>query len=102
LLRTSPLGARDGKPFDPAAPRPSGWLGFLVGSVCLAFSAFYELVEWLTAVSTGEAAEDFLGTQGYVWDTQTDMAWALVGAIAALMSLSRWHNRSVAKVLARC
>lgn len=101
LLRTSPLGARDGKPLDPAAPRPSRWLGFLVGSVCLAFSAFYELIEWLTAVSTGEAAEEFLGTQGYVWDTQTDMAWALGGAIAALVLLSRWHNRAVAKVLAR-
>ncbi len=101
LLRTSPLGGCGGKAFDSVAPKPSRWLGFLVGSVCLAFSALYELIEWLTAISTGEAAEAFLGTQGDVWDTQTDMAWALAGAIVALVLLSRWHNRSVAKVLAR-
>jgi len=101
LLRTSPLGGRGGKAFDPVAPRPSRWLSFLVGSVCLAFSALYELIEWLTAISTGEAAEAFLGTQGDVWDTQTDMAWALVGAIVALVFFSHWHDRSVAKVLER-
>lgn len=89
LVRRSPLGNRgDG--------RPSRWLGFLVVSVCLAFSAFYELIEWWTAALSGEAAEDFLGTQGYVWDTQSDMAWALGGAIVALLLLSRWHDRSVA------
>ncbi len=101
LLRTSPLGGREGKLFDPVSPKPSRWLGFLVGSVCLAFSALYELIEWLTAISTGEAAESFLGTQGYVWDTQSDMAWALGGAIAALVLFSRWHDHSLAKVLAR-
>lgn len=89
LVRRSPLGNRgDG--------RPSRWLGFLVVSVCLAFSAFYELIEWWTAALSGEAAEDFLGTQGYVWDTQSDMAWALGGAIVALLLLSRWHDRSMA------
>jgi len=93
LLRTSPLRDRgDG--------RPSRWLPFLVGCACLAFSAFYELVEWLTAVTQGTAADDFLGTQGDVWDTQTDMAWALVGAVAALVMLPRLHDRSLAKVLA--
>jgi len=93
LLRTSPLRDRgDG--------RPSGWLPFLVGCVCLAFSAFYELVEWLTAVTQGAAADDFLGTQGDVWDTQTDMAFALIGATVALLILPRLHNRSLAKVLA--
>ena len=91
LMRTSPLKDRgDGC--------PSRWLGFLVTSVCLAFSALYELIEWLTAVMSGEAAEDFLGTQGDVWDTQTDMATALVGAVLALYLLSRWHNRSMANV----
>jgi len=99
LLRTSPLGAVVGKTFDPAAPRPSRWLGFLVGCVCLAFSALYELIEWRTAVSTGTAADDFLGTQGDPWDTQSDMAWALVGAVVALVFLSRWHNRSVTSVV---
>lgn len=91
LLRTSPLGNRgDG--------RPSRWLGFLCGSVCLAFSALYELIEWWVAVASGAAAEDFLGTQGYVWDTQSDMAWALGGAVASLALLSRWHDRSMARL----
>ncbi len=91
LLRTSPLRNRgDG--------RVSRWLGFLVVSVCLAFSALYELVEWLVAVSSGAAADDFLGTQGDPWDTQTDMAMALVGAIVAMLLLPRWHDRSIAKL----
>lgn len=91
LLRTSPLRDRgDG--------RPSRWLAFLCGSVCLAFSAFYELIEWWVAVASGEAAESFLGTQGYVWDTQSDMAWALGGAMAALTLLSRGHDRSMARL----
>ncbi|MFT3868346.1 MAG: DUF2238 domain-containing protein [Nibricoccus sp.] len=101
LLRTSPLGAAHGGKFDPGQPRPSRWLGFLVGSVCLAFSALYELIEWLTAVATGTAADDFLGTQGYAWDTQTDMAWALFGAVAALTALPRFHNRSLGQILAK-
>jgi len=85
LIRTSPL-------------RGSRWLGFLAVCVCLAFSAFYELIEWWTAVAGGGAADDFLGTQGYVWDTQSDMACALVGAITALLLLSRLHDRSLAKL----
>lgn len=90
LLRTSPLRDRgDG--------RPSRWLGFLCVSVCLAFSAFYELIEWWVAVGTGAAADDFLGTQGYAWDTQSDMAWALLGAVVSLALLSRWHDRSMAR-----
>lgn len=94
LLRTSPLRDRgDG--------RPSRWLGFLTVSVCLGFSAFYELLEWLAAELSGEAAEAFLGTQGYVWDTQSDMAWALGGAILALVLLSRTHDRSMARVARR-
>ena len=101
LLRASPLGAVAGKLFDPKVIRPSRWLGFLAGCVCLAFSALYELIEWLTAISTGTAADDFLGTQGDPWDTQTDMAWALVGAVVALVALSRWHNRSLLRVLSR-
>ncbi|HVU23885.1 MAG TPA: DUF2238 domain-containing protein [Opitutus sp.] len=76
----------------------SRWLGFLVVSVCLAFSAFYELVEWFTAVTSGAAADDFLGTQGDPWDTQTDMLTALIGAIVAVVGFSRWHDRSMAKI----
>lgn len=72
-----------------------GWLDTLVVSVCLAFSALYELIEWWVALATGENAEAFLGTQGYVWDTQSDMALALLGAIMAIMLLSRWHDRQL-------
>jgi len=73
-----------------------GWLAFLVVCVCLAVSAFYELIEWWTAVLTGTGAEDFLGTQGYVWDTQSDMALCLLGSLLALAFLSRLHDRQMA------
>ena len=72
-----------------------GWLTFLLLSVVLAFSAFYELIEWWAALVSSEAAESFLGTQGYVWDTQSDMLWALCGAIVALLSLSKLHDQQV-------
>ena len=71
------------------------WLWFIVISICLAISAFYELVEWWVALLTGTAADAFLSLQGYVWDTQADMAWALFGAVAALALLSRWHDRQL-------
>ena len=72
-----------------------GWLPFLVLSIVLAFSAFYELVEWWAALVSAEAADSFLGTQGYVWDTQSDMLWALCGAILALLALSKLHDRQI-------
>ena len=65
---------------------------------CLAFSAFYELIEWWTAVLQGEAASAFLGTQGDVWDTQWDMFLALVGATTAMLLLPRWHDASMRKL----
>ena len=71
------------------------WLAFLVVCFCLAFSAFYELIEWAVAIASGESAEAFLGTQGYVWDTQSDMAFALVGAVSALLLLGRLHDRQL-------
>lgn len=71
------------------------WTAFLVACVCLAISAFYELIEWWVALLSDEAAEAFLGTQGYVWDTQSDMLWALFGAIAALVLLGRRHDRQL-------
>ena len=71
------------------------WRVFLIICFCLGFSAFYELIEWWVALLSGEAAESFLGTQGYVWDTQSDMAWALSGAIIALAFLSRTHNQQL-------
>jgi len=72
-----------------------GWLGLLVVALCLAISAIYELVEWWVALLSGTAAEAFLGTQGYVWDTQSDMFYALAGAVAALALLSRLHDRQL-------
>ena len=71
------------------------WQFIFVTSFCLAFSAFYELIEWWVAVATGEGAEAFLGTQGYAWDTQSDMAFALIGAVTALLLLSGIHNRQI-------
>ena len=75
--------------------RTRAWLAFLVICIVLAFSAFYELVEWWAALLSAEAAESFLGTQGYVWDTQSDMFWALCGAILSLVLLSRIHDRQI-------
>ncbi len=72
------------------------WLAFIVISVCLAISAFYELVEWWVALLSAQAADAFLGTQGYVWDTQSDMAWALAGALLALCLLAGVHDRQLA------
>jgi len=74
------------------------WTNFFSVSVALAFSAFYELIEWWVALLSEEAAESFLGTQGYVWDTQSDMGWALFGAILALITLSRMHDRQLSKL----
>jgi putative membrane protein len=76
------------------------WLGFIVLCICLAISALYEVVEWWVALITESGAELFLATQGDVWDTQSDMAWALLGAILALVSLSRWHDRQLQHRLA--
>ena len=82
LIRRSPLAG-------------SRWLPVVVVSVCLAFSALYELIEFWTALATGEAAEAFLGTQGDVWDTQWDMQMALIGAVVALATLARVHDREL-------
>ncbi len=84
LLRTSPLGR-------------GGWLFFLVVSVCLAFSAFYELLEWWAALAGGSAADSFLGAQGDIWDSHWDMFLALLGAIASLLLLGRAHDRALAR-----
>jgi putative membrane protein len=84
LLRTSPL-------------KPSKWLFFIVVSICLGISAAYEVVEWLVAAGTGSAAVAFLATQGDEWDTQKDMALCLVGAVAALLTLGRVHDRGLKK-----
>jgi len=85
LLRKTPL-------------RPGGWLFLLVTSVCLAFSAIYELIEWATAVIGGGSAEAFLGTQGDPWDAQWDMFLCLIGALASQLLLARLHDRELARL----
>ncbi|MDX1528694.1 MAG: DUF2238 domain-containing protein [Gammaproteobacteria bacterium] len=85
LIRCSPL-------------RSGAWLFFIVVCVCLAFSAFYEILEWWAAAVGGDAADEFLGTQGDPWDTQWDMFLALTGAIASLLLLRRVHNRQLKRM----
>lgn len=85
LLRSSPL-------------KRGGWLFYIVVSICLAISAAYELIEWTAAEMTGEAAEAFLGTQGDPWDTQKDMALATIGAVTALLTLGRLHDRQLERL----
>ena len=82
LLRTSPL-------------KPGKWLFVIVTSIALAFSAFYEMIEWWASIAGGDSAESFLGTQGDIWDTQWDMFLALLGAITAQLVLSKKHDREL-------
>lgn len=72
---------------------------FIVISIVLAISASYELIEWAAALALGEGAEEFLGTQGYEWDTQSDMFFALIGSVSALFLLSKWHDRQFYKLV---
>ena len=74
------------------------WQVFFIICFCLALSAFYELIEWGVALLSDQAAEAFLGTQGYIWDTQSDMGFALLGAIIALISLNKLHDRQLANL----
>lgn len=82
LLRQTPL--KHGK-----------WLNFIIISICLALSAAYELFEFATAKLLGATADSFLGSQGDVWDAQWDMTFALIGAILALLLLSKFHDRAL-------
>ena len=76
----------------------SRWRNFFIVCFCLGLSAFYELIEWWVALVSDEAADSFLGTQGYIWDTQSDMGWALCGALVSLLLLSRLHDRQLRKL----
>ena len=73
----------------------AAWRNFFIVSFCLGFSAFYELIEWWVALMSEEAAESFLGTQGYIWDTQSDMGMALLGALLALLLLAKSHDKQL-------
>lgn len=83
LMRASPL-------------KPGGWLNFLTVTVCMAISVVYEFIEWWAALLMGKGADEFLATQGDIWDTQWDMFFCMVGAISAIILLSTYHNRAVA------
>ena len=85
IARTSPV-------------RSGSWLNFMSITVALAFSALYEIIEWLASLSNPTDTEAFLGTQGYIWDTQTDMFWCLTGATAALLLLTRLHNKYLSEI----
>lgn len=74
------------------------WRALFVVCICLSFSAFYEMLEWWTALATGEGATAFLGTQGDIWDTQWDMFCALIGALSAVIFLGRWHDQQLRKI----
>jgi putative membrane protein len=76
-----------------------GWLSYIVISICLAISAFYELIEWWVSVATGAQGDSFIGAQGDIWDTQKDMFLCLVGSIVAMLTLQRAHDRSLNKLL---
>lgn len=76
----------------------TAWRNFLIVCFCLAVSAFYEMIEWWVALASEEAADSFLGTQGYAWDTQSDMGWALVGALLALSLFGGWHDRQLVRL----
>ena len=76
------------------------WLPFVVVCICVTISVLYEFFEWFMAVATGEAAEAFLGTQGYEWDTQSDMLMAMIGATVAMLTMARWQDRQI-EALAR-
>lgn len=73
------------------------WRNFFIVCFCLGFSAFYELIEWWVAILSNDSANDFLGTQGYIWDTQSDMAWALFSSIIALILLRKYHDNQLKK-----
>ena len=74
--------------------KDDAWLKFIVVSICLGFSGFYELIEFAAAMILDSSSDAFLGTQGDVWDTQKDMLFALIGSLSAF-PLTRWHNRSI-------
>lgn len=78
-----------------------GMLAFIVVSIVMFISSFYELIEWWVALAIGQGATEFLGTQGYEWDTQSDMFLAFIGALCALLVLARWHDRQIAQLPSR-
>jgi len=75
-----------------------GWQGFIIVSICMAISVTYEFFEWFVSILTGESGDSFLGTQGYIWDTQSDMLFATIGAISGLLIFSKLHDKQLTKI----
>lgn len=71
------------------------WLNFIVVCIAMAISVTYEFIEWAVSLGTGEGGDSFLGTQGYIWDTQSDMLYAFIGAIIALVLFGKHHTRRI-------
>jgi putative membrane protein len=78
--------------------KPGGWLSFLTICVCTLISVFYEFIEWFVAIASGQSSESFLGTQGDVWDTQSDMLFAVIGATCMIIFFSKIQNKQVARI----
>lgn len=81
-----------------AIVKRGGWLSFLTVCTCVSISAFYEFLEWFVAIASGQSAEAFLGTQGYVWDTQSDMLYALMGATCVVLFVANIQDKQIAKL----
>ena len=74
------------------------FFNFIIVSICLAISATYEFIEWFVSIATGDGGDAFLGTQGYVWDTQSDMLFATIGAIVGLILFSKIQDKEIQKI----
>ncbi|MEN2416471.1 DUF2238 domain-containing protein [Flavobacterium mesophilum] len=74
------------------------FFNFIIVSICLAISAAYEFIEWFVSLATGDGGDAFLGTQGYVWDTQSDMLFATIGAITALILFSKFQDKKIQEI----
>lgn len=78
--------------------KKGAWLSFLTICVCTSISVFYEFLEWFVAIASGQSADSFLGTQGYVWDTQSDMLFAFIGAVCMVIFMSKFHDKQINKI----
>jgi putative membrane protein len=76
-----------------------GWLSFITVSICMAISVTYEFIEWFVSIATGSAGDSFLGTQGYIWDTQSDMLYATIGSVLGLLIFSRYQDKQIKKII---
>ena len=76
----------------------TSWLNFIVVCIAMAISVTYEFIEWAVSIGTGDGGDAFLGTQGYIWDTQSDMLYATIGAIIALIMFGRYHLSKIKKM----